>query len=550
MAVKIAPDGRQQFFNSQGGVLAGGLLFTYTGGTTTKRFTYTDSTGNTQNANPIVLDSAGRTPSGVWLTDQIAYKFVLSPANDTDPPTSPLWTEDNIYGINATTSANTLSEWVDLGYTETRLSATQFSTPTDVTADFDLGRRVKCIDGASTFYGYVSAASFGAGITTVTVVLDSGALTASLSNVFVSVLNADNSAVPWVKSSTVGLTMLGTLTLSGKPTSANMAATKQFSEESGARMQNGKITSSAAAGALTINLKTTAGADPSSSDPVRIKFIALGVEDVETITAAMSITIPSGATLATESGLPCRIWLSAVRVAAGNVQLAVSKAVAASTFTYPYRIQKQAEDRACGVSTLNAGSSVASTLYSAAGTAGIAHTYIAALEITPVTAGTWIAPDLTIVNPPFRPGDIQEAWVQDAAVSTYSTIIPEDDTIPTNTEGDAQATLAISPPGGTCDVVDVQVHLQVACTVATRVTVSLLTTAAGTCVAVGSAHLATVNQTFQLGVATRGLIFTLTSPSIRIGPAAAATITLNGVAAARRYGGTSNSYMKTTVYKA
>lgn len=96
MAVRISPVGRQQFFSNQGAVAAGMKLFTYAATTTTKLATFTDSTGNTQNANPIVLDSAGRTPSGLWLTDGTLYKFVLAPANDTDPPSSPIWTEDNI----------------------------------------------------------------------------------------------------------------------------------------------------------------------------------------------------------------------------------------------------------------------------------------------------------------------------------------------------------------------------------------------------------------------------------------------------------------------
>lgn len=101
MAVKIAPVGRQQFFDNQGRVAAGMKLFTYLATTTTKQATFTTAGGGVQNANPIVLDSAGRTPAGLWLTDGVLYKFVLAPANDTDPPTSPIWTEDNIASNDA-----------------------------------------------------------------------------------------------------------------------------------------------------------------------------------------------------------------------------------------------------------------------------------------------------------------------------------------------------------------------------------------------------------------------------------------------------------------
>jgi len=68
-----------QFFDNNGVILSGGLVYTYTAGTTTPQTTYTTSAGNVAHTNPIVLDSAGRVASGgeIWLTDAVAYKFVL-----------------------------------------------------------------------------------------------------------------------------------------------------------------------------------------------------------------------------------------------------------------------------------------------------------------------------------------------------------------------------------------------------------------------------------------------------------------------------------------
>jgi hypothetical protein len=87
-----------QFFNpnNTGAPAAGYLLFTYKAGTSTKQATWTDSTQTVQNANPIVLDSNGA--AYVWLDLSLSYKFVFSPPNDTDPPTSPIRSEDNIQG--------------------------------------------------------------------------------------------------------------------------------------------------------------------------------------------------------------------------------------------------------------------------------------------------------------------------------------------------------------------------------------------------------------------------------------------------------------------
>jgi hypothetical protein len=68
-----------QFFDNSGVILSGGLVYTYAAGTTTPQTTYTTSAGNVAHTNPIVLDSAGRVASGgeIWLTDAVAYKFVL-----------------------------------------------------------------------------------------------------------------------------------------------------------------------------------------------------------------------------------------------------------------------------------------------------------------------------------------------------------------------------------------------------------------------------------------------------------------------------------------
>ena len=87
-----------QYFTNAGDVAAGHLLFSYQAGTTTKQNTYTDSALATPNANPIVLDSAGR--ATIFLLPA-SYKFVLAPPTDTDPPTSPLWTRDNIVALSS-----------------------------------------------------------------------------------------------------------------------------------------------------------------------------------------------------------------------------------------------------------------------------------------------------------------------------------------------------------------------------------------------------------------------------------------------------------------
>ena len=99
MAVNLSPVGgvAAQFFDNDGNVLSGGKIYTYSAGTSTPATTYTNSTGSIPHSNPIVLDSAGRVPSGeIWLTDGINYKFVVNNSSGTL-----IGTYDNISGINS-----------------------------------------------------------------------------------------------------------------------------------------------------------------------------------------------------------------------------------------------------------------------------------------------------------------------------------------------------------------------------------------------------------------------------------------------------------------
>lgn len=80
-----------QFFDNNGNILSGGKLYVYNAGTTTLATTYTSSTGVTPNANPLILDSAGRPAEEIWYGNTNSLKFVLKTALGVD-----VWTKDNI----------------------------------------------------------------------------------------------------------------------------------------------------------------------------------------------------------------------------------------------------------------------------------------------------------------------------------------------------------------------------------------------------------------------------------------------------------------------
>lgn len=100
------------FADANGLPLAGGKVYTYAAGTTTPQNSYTDSSGATPAANPIVLDSAGR--ATIWLSG--SYKIVVK-----DSLGNQISSTDN---ISTTASTNTELDYLS-GVTPGTSSATK-----------------------------------------------------------------------------------------------------------------------------------------------------------------------------------------------------------------------------------------------------------------------------------------------------------------------------------------------------------------------------------------------------------------------------------------
>ena len=91
MIATLSPSPKMQFFTAAGVPLVGGKLFTYASGTTVPAATYTDSTGNTANTNPVILDSRGE--ANVWFGPS-RYTLVLKDSLD-----NLIWTADGINSV-------------------------------------------------------------------------------------------------------------------------------------------------------------------------------------------------------------------------------------------------------------------------------------------------------------------------------------------------------------------------------------------------------------------------------------------------------------------
>lgn len=193
MAAYLSPifGAAHQFFDNQGVILAGGKIWTYLAGTTTLQGTWTDSTQVTSNANPIILDSTGRTTTEIWLQASTLYKYIVTDSDDNQIGIA--W--DNIAGLNDITSSVTVSEWSATSLTPTYISATSFSVPGNNTATFTVNRRIQAVVSAGTIYGYVYSSTFST-VTTVVIVPDSTVLDSGISSVSVGLLDSTNVSVP------------------------------------------------------------------------------------------------------------------------------------------------------------------------------------------------------------------------------------------------------------------------------------------------------------------------------------------------------------------
>ncbi len=167
-------------------------------------------------------------------------------------------------------------------------------------------------------------------------------------------------------------------------------------------IKNIGISASVAANALTIALKTKAGADPSASDVVAIGMrsstITSGVYNSRTVTAALSLVISSGSTLGSTSGDENLIYVYLIDNA-GTLELA------ASSIKF---------DEGSLVSTTAEGGAGAAdskyVMYSATARSNVPCRLIGRIRSTQATAGTYVtAPSEISVVPldtAFSPSEV------------------------------------------------------------------------------------------------------------------------------------------------
>jgi hypothetical protein len=134
------------------------------------------------------------------------------------------------------------------------------------------------------------------------------------------------------------------------------------------------------------------------------------------------------------------------------------------------------------------------------------------------------------------------------AVSTGTTLIPSDDTIPQNSEGNEYMTLAITPTSATNNLrIDVVVQCS-SSAAGGRMMAALFQDSTANALAVSTQGFVDANKPMMLSF-THFMAAGTTSATtfkVRVGASVAGTTTFNGASGARLYGGVSSSSITIT----
>lgn len=409
-------------------------------------------------------------------------------------------TPSSVNDIMRQQMADHKTQWLDAAYfnqgdTPSRASAATFKIATDVTATYVKGRRIKCLD-SSTLYGTITASSYGAPDTTVTVGLDSGSLTASLSSVALAILSSSNMALPH------GINIKGADIASATTTDLS-AATGDYVDVTGTTTITGLGTATAGVektvrftGALTLTHNATSLILPSSA----------------------SITTVNGDTAIFRS-LGSGNWkcISYTRQDGTAVVAPVSNPFADST-----AIIKGSADA----------------------------TKLLRFEVDGFTTGT-----TRVITPPnYDLGFfvVNRVSTMTGAVATGTTTIPFDNSKPQNTEGTQFLTLSITPKSTTnVLVIDAWCGIYGASTAAKVILALFQDTTAD---ALAASCMTSDPSTERHTIWTRWIMTAGTTSSttfnVRAGLNTAGTFTFNGDGGARIFGDAASSGILITEYTA
>ncbi len=322
-------------------------------------------------------------------------------------------------------------------------------------------------------------------------------------------------------------------------------------------VENFTLSLSVGASALTIAVKRRDGSDPTAVNPARVAIrsatAANGDYSLLSLTAATSLTVTSGSTLGTVNSEAFRLWILGFNDG-GTFRLGVVKTTTGSD-SAGWSVMSLG---AWGIASSTAeggggGADTAQTIYT--GTAVTSKPYqvlgYATWESGLATAGTWSAAPTRVEL--YRqglplPGQVV-GWKrsEDGAVNTTTTALPNDDTIPQNTEGGQFLTTSYTPSSA-ANLLNVSMQMNLAhATTGIQMGMALFRdSTANALAAVQGRHTAglTLNVPYNINHSVIAGATTSTTFNGRGGGDTGATVTFNGVGGGRLFGGVMNSYIE------
>lgn len=318
----------------------------------------------------------------------------------------------------------------------------------------------------------------------------------------------------------------------------------------GMSIVNGTLVATASAGTLTIAIKTLAGADPTSSDPVHIIFRSATATDgsftVLSLTAATSFSVSSGSSLGVvATSTPVKVWVVGFNDG-GTFRLGVINCLNGTDI---YALSGW--DIASSTAEGGAGAAdSAQTFYTGAAVTSKAFATLGYLtwEAGLAAVGTWINPSrirLFAADVPLPGTVVQRSGVWTGGVGSGSALINIQNGATQSTEGETYVAKTLAPRSA-CHLLHIRAQMMLSSSASvTYLSVALFQDANPSSIGVASQFAPAASQIVAVPVETVVVAGTSSPTTIRLkfGGDTVANFTVNGIAAVQRMGGTYRSFL-------
>jgi hypothetical protein len=195
MVVYLSPVLNEQQFDSNGNVLAGGMVNVYIANTVSPQPAYKDITGLTAWSNPILLDANGYLPGGnqLWLPQSSVSDILVSNVYGV-----PVHTYHSVSGINDVSNEQVITFWTPFTAAYNYITHDQFSVDQSQGALFAVNNRLQFLLDGVWCAATITAVNTSMNPTIVTVFFDANViLTAdNIGGLQLSMVPAINNPVP------------------------------------------------------------------------------------------------------------------------------------------------------------------------------------------------------------------------------------------------------------------------------------------------------------------------------------------------------------------